>query len=132
MNRYTLKRTASGDCEVWGPGGVLGVLPAEEIRAYARQVLGMKDGEEAAALELTTGTAATQLHHLVRAKAKAEKVSEREALNLVLASERGRQLWGQKRADDLAESAMERKWEERRCSEDTISLTLASAERNAK
>jgi hypothetical protein len=119
MTHCILKCTADGKHEVWTEEGKVGGIHEEELRQHVKNHLGMKDGEAEG-----TGTAASQLHSLVRATAKSRSVNERQALDVVLATAHGKELWEQKRLDELAETRVEKRWEQKRLDEINSSLIL--------
>lgn len=121
MTHCMLKCTADGKHEVWTEDGRVGDIHEEELRQHVKNHLGMRNAEETG-----VGTAAHQLHSLITATAKSRSLSERQALDVVLATAHGRELWEQKRSDELAESRVEGRWERERL--DGLNRSLVSGQ----
>jgi hypothetical protein len=122
-----LKFTADGKHEVWTEDGRVAEIDEDELRQHVKNHLGMRDGEEKG-----TRLAAQRLHSLVTTTAKSRSLNEHQALDVVLATEQGRELWEQKRLDDVAETRVEKVWERKRLDEMEESLRLGRSERDQK
>jgi hypothetical protein len=107
MANCILKCSADGNCELWGPQGRLGTLDLDDVRAFAKNVLKMRDFEEVTTA--TVGAAGKRFQRLVTATAQSESVSERRAMDLVIATAEGQELWEQKRSEEIAEDRRLRK-----------------------